>query len=254
MKGDRDECAVMQLFNDKNYWKRAAYSVEIGAWKKYVQYGVGDKWKKYEKYKGGSEWHKITFFIGKDDVTYVIDGKVPWSMKDVSFNEGSLSFYAANTELTVKDVSIIQGSGEQEKVEMPPNMDALMADSNLWYLSGATLNGGVLRVENSRNTNQNNDQRNYARLKVPLQRPLTVHAELQTENRDECAEMQLFNDENFAKRAAYTFEFGAWRDWVQFGIGKKFMKKEKHKRSSEVHVVDMILTNEEITYQYDGKS
>jgi len=33
-------------------------------------------------------------------------------MKDVSFNEGSLSFYAANVELTVKDLSIVQGSAE----------------------------------------------------------------------------------------------------------------------------------------------
>jgi hypothetical protein len=46
-------------------------------------------------------------FIGKDDVTYVIDNRAPWSMKDVSYNEGSLSFYAANVELTVKDVKII---------------------------------------------------------------------------------------------------------------------------------------------------
>jgi hypothetical protein len=44
-------------------------------------------------------------------------------MKDTAFNEGSLSFYAANVELTVKDVKIIQGTGEQEKTEMPANMD-----------------------------------------------------------------------------------------------------------------------------------
>ena len=33
----------------------------------------------------------------------------------------------------------------------------------------------------------------------------------------------------------------------------KNLKKDKHKKSSELHVVDMILTNDEITYQYDGK-
>jgi hypothetical protein len=71
---------------------------------------------------------------------------------------------------------------------MPGDQGKLMTDPEYWSLAGAKLENGELVIKNSRNTRQNWDQKNYARLNIPLQRPITVSAKMKGD-RDECAVM-----------------------------------------------------------------